>query len=225
MAGYAQYCPLARAAEFLAERWNLLLVRNLLWGATTFTELAAGVPHMSRSMLINRLPELERNGIVVVTPRAVGSGSTYALTEAGRDLVGIAGELATWGERWVDVRPEHTDPGFAFWVWCQVQLDRAALPDERVVVAFTFPDQPSGNRHFWLLVDHGDAEVCVSDPGGEPAAEIVARSAAFVDWHRGVLSWGDAMRAGAISAHERRSIVRAVPTWNLRRPEVSAPAT
>lgn len=218
MASYRQYCPVARAAEILAERWSLLIVRNLLWGATTFTDLASGVPHMSRSMLIKRLRELERNGVIVATPKANGQGSTYALTDAGRDLAGVVGELAAWADRWVDVRTEHTDPGFALWVWCQLQLNRDALPPQRVVVAFTFPDERVGNRRFWLLVEGGDAEVCVTDPGGEPAAEIVARSRAFVDWHRGVLPWGDAIRDGAITVRGRLTIVRALPTWNLGEP-------
>ncbi len=144
---------------------------------------------MSRSMLIKRLRELEHNGVIVATPKSNGRGSTYALTDAGRDLTGVVEDLAAWAERWVDVRTEHTDPGFALWVWCKVQLNRDALPDERVVVAFRFPDERAGNRRFWLLVERGDAEVCLTDPGGEPAAEVVARSGAFVDWHRGVLSW------------------------------------
>src|SRR6185437_11697074 len=72
-----------------------------------------------------------------------------------------------WGERWVEVTPDRSDPGFALWAWCQVQLDRSALPAGRVVVAFTFPDERPGNRRYWLLVEHGDAEVCYSDPGGE----------------------------------------------------------
>jgi DNA-binding HxlR family transcriptional regulator len=218
MASYRQYCPVARASEIMAERWNFLIVRNLLWGASTFTELADGVPHMSRSMLIKRLRELEENGIVVSRPKPDGPGSTYHLSEAGRDLVGVIGELAAWAERWVDIRPEHTDPGFALWVWCQVQLDRDALPDERVVVAFRFPDESQGNRHFWLLIENGDAEACATDPGGEPDARVVAGSRAFIDWHRGALSWRAAIRSGAIEAHGRRSVVRALPTWNLNAP-------
>ena len=162
MATYRQYCPVARAAEILAERWSLLIVRNLLLGATTFTDLAKGVPYMSRSMLIKRLRELQHNGVIVATPKSNGQGSTYALTDAGRDLAGVVEDLAAWAERWVDVRTEHTDPGFALWVWCKVQLNRDALPDERVVVAFRFPDERAGNRRFWLLVESGDAEVCLT---------------------------------------------------------------
>ena len=40
------------------------------------------------------------------------------------------------------------------------------LPAGRVVVTFTFPDERPGNRRYWLLVEHRDAEVCYSDPGG-----------------------------------------------------------
>jgi hypothetical protein len=101
-----------------------------------------------------------------------------------------------------------------------VQLNRDALPHERVVVAFRFPDERAANRRFWLLIESGDAEVCLTDPGGEPAAEVVARSRAFVDWHRGVLSWNEAVRSGDITVHGRRAIVRALPTWNIGEPHV-----
>jgi DNA-binding HxlR family transcriptional regulator len=214
VASYRQYCPLARASEILAERWSLLIVRNLMWGAATFNEIARGVPHMSRSMVIKRLRELEASGVITSSRKEEGRGSTDALTDAGRDLTGVIAEMVVWAERWVDVRPEHTDPGFALWAWCQVQLDHDALPAGRVVVGFTFPEERAGNRRFWLLVDGGDAEVCVSDPGGEPAAEVLARSRAFVDWQRGALPWAAALREGSITVHGSRAVARALPTWH-----------
>jgi DNA-binding HxlR family transcriptional regulator len=219
VASYRQYCPVARATEILAERWNLLIVRNMMFGASTFTDIAHGVPHMSRSMLIKRLRQLEDNGVITSMPKANGQGSLYRLTDAGRDLGEIVDGLAAWAERWVDIRPEHTDPAFVLWVWCRVQLDRDALPAARTVIAFRFPDEKPGNRYYWLLVQDGDAEVCYDDPGGEPAAEVVAASRAFIDWHRGVLTWSDAIRSGAISIRGRRTIVRAFPTWNRHVPD------
>jgi DNA-binding HxlR family transcriptional regulator len=224
MSTYRQYCPLARAAEILAERWTILVVRNMMFGATTFTEISRGVPHMSRSMLIKRLRELERNGVLVVEAKANGQGSTYRLTEAGADLAHVVDGMAAWATRWVELTPEHCDPGFALWAWCQVQLNRAVLPVERVVVAFTFPDERPANRRFWLLIEDGVGEVCVRDPGGEPAAEIVAGSRAFIDWHRGELEWRRAIRTGAISVSGKRSIVQALPSWNLRSPQLDAAA-
>ena len=83
---------------------------------------------------------------------------------------------------------------------------------------FEFPDERVGNRLFWLLIDDGDAEVCATDPGGEPELHVVARSAAFVDWHRGVLPWSSAISGGAIKVSGPRSLVRAFPTWNTRTP-------
>jgi DNA-binding HxlR family transcriptional regulator len=214
---YAQYCPIARASEILAERWTPLIVRNLMFGAETFNAIARGVPTMSRSMLVTRLGELERAGVVVSTPKESGRGATYHLSAAGTDLAGVLDQLAGWGERWVDIGPGMTDPGFVLWAWCQVQLDRAQLPRQRTVVAFDFPDQPPGNRHFWLLAEHGDAEVCYTDPGDEPAARVVAESAAFVDWHRGALSWARALRSGRITVTGRSGVVRSLPRWNRRR--------
>lgn len=224
MRTYRQYCPIARATEILAERWSLLIVRNLMFGATTYTAIAQGVPTMSRSMLTRRLRELERAGIVASTPKSNGRGSTYALTPAGADLAGVIDTLGQWAETWVEVLPEHADPGFALWAWCQVQLDRDALPEGRVVVAFDFPDERPGHRYFWLLVDNGDAELCITDPGGEPDLRVVAESAAFVDWHRGELGWADAIGDGRITVVGPRDLVRGFPAWNTRAPRLPAPA-
>lgn len=219
MGTYRQYCPIARASEILAERWNPLIVRNLMFGAARFTDIARGVPTMSRSMLIKRLDELERAGVIESSPKQDGHGRLYHLTEAGADLAGVIGCLAEWGERWIDVTTERSDPGFALWAWCQVQLDRTALPaDDRVVVAFTFPDERPGNRKYWLLVEHGDAEVCYSDPGGDPDLRVEARSLPFVDWHRGARSWSDVIRSGDVTVHGPKDMRSALPRWNCRHP-------
>jgi DNA-binding HxlR family transcriptional regulator len=36
MRGYAQYCPVAKASEILGDRWTLLIVREMLGGASGF---------------------------------------------------------------------------------------------------------------------------------------------------------------------------------------------
>ena len=222
MRTYGQYCPIARASEILAERWTPLVVRNLMFGADTFSQIARGVPTMSRSMLVDPAQGARAGRARGAGPARAGRGSRYLLTEAGRDLAGVIDGLADWGERWVDVGPEHTDPGFALWAWCLVQLDRSALPTGRVVVAFDFVDQPRGNRHYWLLVEHGDAQVCYTDPGDEPAVRVEAESAALVDWHRGRLSWAGALRSRRIVVTGDRRFAASLPRWNLREPRLTA---
>jgi DNA-binding HxlR family transcriptional regulator len=214
---YSQYCPIARASEILAERWNPLIVRNLMFGASTFSAIARGVPTMSRSMLIKRLGELERAGVVESTLKSDGRGHSYRLTEAGADLAGIIGGLAHWGERWLEVTHEHSDPGFALWAWCQLQLDRSTLPTGRLVVALIFPDERPANRRYWILIEDGDAELCYSDPGDDPSLTVEARSLAFVDWHRGARTWAEVLRSGDIRLSGPAWLRRSFPTWNAHR--------
>lgn len=191
-----------------------------MFGADTFSELARGVPAMSRSLLIKRLSQLQADGIIDKRPKPDGHGHLYRLTDAGRDLAAVIDSLGAWGERWVEVTTEHADPGFALWAWCQAQLNRPALPERRTIVAFTFPEEPPGNRYYWLLVERGDAELCYSDPGDDPDIYVAAESLAFVEWHRGRLDWLEALRTGRIEVTGRRDVARALPEWNLHKPSM-----
>lgn len=217
MRSYREYCPIARASEIVAERWTPLVIRNLLYGCRTFTEIARGVPAMSRSLLIKRLKELERSGVVTKTAEG-----TYQLTDAGADLAGAIDALGTWGERWLDVTTEHTDPGFVLWSWSKYYLDPEKLPDHRVLVEFHFPDEPPTNRRYWLLAEHRSAELCYSHPGGEPDVFVTARSEAFTRWHLGSLEWRRALADGTITVSGAAKLARAVPTWN-RHPDPAPP--
>src|SRR5262249_59333149 len=61
---YGQYCPIARGAEIFAERWTPLIIRNLYLGCETFGAILEGAPGLSRTLLAQRLEQLERLGIV-----------------------------------------------------------------------------------------------------------------------------------------------------------------
>ena len=216
MRSYGQYCPISRASEILAERWTLLVLRNLLLGCTTFNSISQGVPGMSRSLLTSRLRALEDRGVVTSTPKRGRRGREYALTEAGRDLWNVIDALSSWGRRWIELQPEHSAPSFVLWAWIHVHLKRDALPRRRVVVEFSFPDEAPSFRRFWFLIERGDAELCYSPPGFEPDLEVTARSEPFTLWHIGRLSWRDALRTGDIRVVGPRSLARALPSWNER---------
>src|SRR5687768_16721881 len=149
MRTYGQYCPIARASEILAERWTPIILRNLLLGSTTFGEIADGAPGLSRSLLTSRLRELARAGVVEITPAPGGRGHRYAPTEAGRDLASVMAAMGTWGERWIELAPEHLDPGMVLHSWVHWYLERDRLPDRRVVAEFTFPELPRKGGTLW----------------------------------------------------------------------------
>ena len=76
--GYGEFCPIAKASEVFATRWTPLVLRELMLGAHSFNDIHRGVPLMSRTLLAERLRQLEENGIVVrrtaLTIQAVNIG-------------------------------------------------------------------------------------------------------------------------------------------------------
>lgn len=100
MRSYGQFCPIAKASELFCERWTALILRDLVAGATRFSQLRRGVPLMSPTLLSRRLKELEAEGIIVRRRRAGGSSWTYHLTRSGEEFAPILQALGVWGQRW-----------------------------------------------------------------------------------------------------------------------------
>jgi DNA-binding HxlR family transcriptional regulator len=213
MHSYRQYCPIARAAEVLGERWTFILVRNLLLGCETFTELEAGAPGIPRSTLTSRLRHLERLELVARHTDENGRSTRYALTPAGRDLWDVCLALGNWGARWLEVAPEHFDPYTALWSM-SLSLVPDRLPPGRVVVRFNFSGYDKRTRPIWLIINAGESEVCLRHPGFDDDLVIDAEAEWFVKWHMGRVTWADAVRAGHISVAGPRPLAKAFPTWN-----------
>ena len=119
MRTYGQYCPIARGAEIFAERWTPLIIRNLYLGCGNFNEILAGAPGLSRTLLSQRLKQLEGVGIVESAPKADGRGQHYKLTSAGQELFAVCQSLGEWGARWLEIAPENLDPFVALWSMCR----------------------------------------------------------------------------------------------------------
>src|SRR3954462_10329796 len=95
---YGDRCGIARALDAVRERWALLVVRELLLGPKRFTDLRAGLPHLSPDVLAQRLRELEEAGIGRRRPLGPPAGSrVYELTERGRQLEPGVLALGRWG--------------------------------------------------------------------------------------------------------------------------------
>ena len=95
----------------VAERWALLIVREVSLGRRRFDELqaATGAP---RAVIADRLRRLVEAGVLATRPyRAPGrrTHAEYVLTPAGIDLLPLQAALAQWG-----ARHGTTDPGLDF---------------------------------------------------------------------------------------------------------------
>jgi DNA-binding MarR family transcriptional regulator len=155
-------------------------------------------PGLSRTLLTTRLRELERAGVVRATPSPNGRGFRYHLTEAGQDLAAVMQALGTWGERWMELAPEHLDPGVVLHSWVSWYLARELLPERRVVAHFRFPGLPRKGGELWVVFDGERSEVCRKDPGFEVELFVEAEPATLAERHLGRIEWVDALRAGRI---------------------------
>lgn len=213
---YAQYCPIARTSEFLAQRWTPIIVRNLLNGPSSYTSLADQAPGIPRSLLTSRLRELQSLELVVKTPNPGGTGNLYSLTEPGEDLARVIDAMGVWGERWLEVTPQHADPVYFLNSWINGYLNDDTLPERRVVVRFDFVDQPPKVTPMWVIFEKGNSEVCRGNPGYDEDLIVEGEAVALAEWHLGRIEWGRAVKSGRITIRGTRALAKALPTWNQR---------
>lgn len=213
MRTYNQYCPIARGAEIFATRWTPIIVRNLLVGCRSFSEIKDGAPGIPRSLLSERLKQLDSWGIVRRIENGTGHGSYYELTEAGQELGQVCMALGDWGSRWVEVGPQHLDPYFALWSLCK-EISADALPKKRLTARFEFRKVRADQRRFWLLVQRPEPEICVKSPGFDEDLIIRTDPHSFVQWRLGRVTLSQAIRAGDIDVDGAPSAVRQLRTWS-----------
>ncbi|PRX44677.1 HxlR family transcriptional regulator [Prauserella shujinwangii] len=91
-------CPVARAADVIGDRWSLLIVRDAMDGARTFTDFQRRTG-IARNILTDRLRKLAAHGLITQVEAPSGKRRRYALTAAGEDLFPVIVTLRQWGER------------------------------------------------------------------------------------------------------------------------------
>lgn len=202
---YDDPCGTARALGVIGERWALLVVRELLLGGKRFSDLSRGLPTMSQNVLVQRLRDLEGEG--VVRRRRLGppvSTKVYELTEAGRALEPVLIALGRWGSRLP------LDPDSA------AELSADAL---LLALRTTFDADRAGDLHARVDLRLGDdtfrttvADGAFTARRGEtddPDAVIETDSPTLRALVFGGRSLTDATRAGDATVGGRRAVARA----------------
>ena len=213
MTSYGQFCPMAKAAEILCERWSLLVIRELTAGSRRFNDLRRGVPLMSPSLLSLRLKQLEAAGVIT---RAEGEhGVDYGLTPSGAELQPLVELMAEWGSNWVRRRVSRDDLDAGLLMWdIRRTVDASRFPrNQRVVVHFQFRDAPSGKRSWWLVSQHNGVDLCLEDPGFAVDVEIQSPLHVMTAvWMRDV-TFRAAVRSLGMKVSGEREICRRIPEW------------
>lgn len=219
MKGYGQFCPIAVACETFAERWTPLILREILSGSRRFGQIRSGVPLISRSLLGQRLRELEDAGVIRSTPLARGRGREYRPTPAAEELGAVLERLGEWGQRWATSQfgAENIDLMMLMWDMRR-RVDLKRLPARRVVVRFEFrayPPRCHGYRTCWLILERQATDMCLKDPGFEVDLTVGADAATMARVWAGAVTFAQAVRSGGLRVDGPRDLVKAFPTWLL----------
>lgn len=221
---YGQFCPVAQAAEVLAERWTPLVLRELLAGSTRFNELRKGLALMSPTLLSKRLRTLETAGILKRIPEPDGPGHRYRLTDAGEDLRPLIENMGNWGARWVEstLTRNNLDVGLLMWD-IRRNLDRAVLTQGgTAVVQFHFSDGPSGQRHWWLVADSRGTQLCLTDPGLQVDMLVKTNVRTLTRVWMGDLDLDQALRKGHVRAQGAARLKTEFRRWLRESPFAAA---
>ncbi|MET3960813.1 DNA-binding HxlR family transcriptional regulator [Marmoricola sp. OAE513] len=212
MPEYGRYCPVALASEVIADRWTPLILRELILGNTRFNDIARGMPGISRSLLVARLRHLEKNGVIATYPSPTGKGSEYHLTPAGKDLERVIDSFGRWAIEWLfdELRPHDVDPVTLTW-WMHRRIAADRLPPVRTVLEFRHVG--AEQEVIWLVLERGEASVCIQHPGYEVDLRVTATTAELADVFQGYRHWDEAVKEGRIVVDGLPRLARALPTW------------
>jgi DNA-binding HxlR family transcriptional regulator len=212
---YGQYCPIAKSAEIVGDRWTLLIIREMLHKVRRFNEFHRGLPGISRSVLVERLRRLE--DMKVVERRGEGHRTEYHLTQAGLELQQAVEVLGNWAARWIldDPSPRESDPDILMLAISR-HLRYERLPERRVVVCFDI-ETPRGTRRkrktYWLVLERGDGSLCLKYPGFDPDLTITSDSQSLYRVYMGWMSFETLIRRRLASIKGPKPLVKAFPGW------------
>jgi len=212
---YGQFCPVAKASEIVAERWTPLVIAELLAGSTRFSDIRRGVPLMSQTLLSHRLKELERVGIVERGGERARAREWH-LTEAGKALGPVIQHLGEWGLRYAQdpLRPGDLDVTVLVWN-IRRGVDPDVFPERRVTVCLEFTDIPEHKKHWWLVNDRGQVDLCPTDPGFPVDIYVTTDIRTMIAIWFGKLAWATAVRSERVEVIGPPPLRKLLGSWFL----------
>jgi len=214
MKRYGQFCPVAKAAELLTERWTVLILRELTMGSARYNDIRRGVPLISPSVLAQRLKTLVESGILECTQEKTGRSREYKLTAAGEELEPIIQAVGIWGQRWVRNRMHEDDLDASLLMWdMRRSIKPEALPAKRTVIYFEFSDAKQGMRRWWVVVESGEVDLCLQDPGHEVDLAVYTKLYCFTRIWMGDLSLASARSSGKVRLEGEGKLKRTMAQW------------
>jgi DNA-binding HxlR family transcriptional regulator len=183
---YAQYCGIAAALDRVGDRWTLLILRELSFGAQRFTDLRAALPGIASNLLTERLRDLEHAGLVEQRDLPAPAARTvYALTRDGIRIRPVLKALAQFGLPFLgDPVEGQVPPRMAVHGTLGSLFDPAAAAGRDLLLRFDVDGE-----ELWLQVRAG--KLVRPDQDATPDLIFTGSTAALIEVCRGTTNLAD----------------------------------
>lgn len=210
---YDQFCPIAKAAEILGERWTILIVRELIMGGCRFNQLQRGLGDISPALLATRLKSLEAHNLVIRRRIDGQRGSEYLPTAACDALLPVLMSIGEWGMSFA--RQSLVDKDFDvdfLMLYLERSIDTAQLPGDRSCIRFEFTDLGE-HRNWWLVVKHDDVQICLTPPPHDVNVYLTTTVRVMHDVWVGDRSYRDATASSDLIVEGDPLLTRTISRW------------
>ncbi|MBV8685672.1 MAG: transcriptional regulator [Alphaproteobacteria bacterium] len=187
---YQDACGAAHGLDLVGDRWSLLVVRELMFGAKRFGEIRSSLPGISAKVLTERLEELQASSILIrrkLPPPA--SAQVYELTAWGYEIEPVFQTLGRWAARSPCHDPTLPLSPASLMLSFRTMLDREAAKGVNLRIGFRFGAETFLARigDGEIVIVRGDIDSAdvrfVGDPasvaaavyGGAPLSEVPLR--------------------------------------------------
>lgn len=210
---YGQFCPIAKALEVLGERWTILIVREMLMGASRFNELQRGLNLISPTILTKRLNDLTDAGVVLRKKIPGQRGYEYFLTEMGKELMPVVKSVGDWGMRWARGKMDDSDLDLELlMLYLQRSVRPDKLPGNETVIRFKFIDIKKFNE-WWLVASDSNVDVCVRDPGKDVDIYFTTDLRTMIQLWMGDISYKKTLSDGRLKLVGPSALTRDINSW------------
>jgi len=205
---YGQFCPVAKAAEILGEKWSILILRELLYGSSRFNEFQRGIPGISPTMLTKRLKEFESAGLVTKHDH------DYYLTASGQQLAPVLREYAVWGMRWARGKISESELNVELLMADMRRRIRTEyLPDAGCTIEVRFSDLSSAAARWWLLVKDETVNLSDEPPGVESDLVILSDLPTLTQMWMGDITLHTALARQRLTLKGLPQLIRTIEKW------------
>jgi DNA-binding HxlR family transcriptional regulator len=199
-----QYCPIARTLDLFGDRWSLLILRELMFGARRFVDLREYLPGISPALLTQRLQALAAHGLVTTAELPPPAARTvYTATDKAQEVIPILRAMTRFG---MGLLPP---PGEA----TEVRTEMAAYG---AVASWYDSREAEGIDEVYRLVVDGDEFTLGSGRGATreagagrtPDLVLTAPARVLIAARRGETTLADALASGAATATGNKRALR-----------------